>query len=296
MRLRFLSPLVALCAASSGCVEDVPIAAECPPDYAGPCLVELDGGEPPPQPEDPPPTARIDGGVRADAASDGDAVSGTSLPPLPAIRNESFEFQNDTTMPGDVTALSTPFTDISPWYTCQPIAAGQTGNSLTAVRAEDRLEAGTTEGAPKVAVGPSQGNTFITIGYLVNIVPMPLLQRLSTPLRAGQEYAFAIDALATSADALLSLEVRGNEQGCLGGQSQSTLVRSPPITSQDWTTVCVRFTPSTDLSYLILAAEPNFPDSNIDPGQMLIEGDLLGGPRLVFDNIREATSERCPEL
>ncbi|MET0283237.1 MAG: hypothetical protein ABW352_02160, partial [Polyangiales bacterium] len=233
---------------------------------------------------------------RPDTGSIADATSGTTLPPLPPLRNESFEFQNDTNVAGDVTALNTLLTDISPWYTCQPIAAGQTANSLTAVRAEKGLEAGTTEGAPKVAVSPDDGNTFITIGYLVNIVPMPLLQRLSTPLRAGQEYAFAIEALATSADALLSLEVRGNEQGCLGPSSQSMLVRSAPITAQSWTTVCVRFTPTTDLSYLILAAEPNFPDSNIDPGQMLIEGDILGGPRLVFDNIREATPELCPDL
>ncbi|HEX5658105.1 MAG TPA: hypothetical protein VFX59_12960 [Polyangiales bacterium] len=280
----------------AGCVEDVPIAAECPPGQRGPCLVELDGGQVEPSPpDDPAPSARVDAGAPLDTSSiRTDASSGATYP-LPLIENASFEFATDFSVAGDVTAVGSLTTSINPWYTCQPIG-GQTGNSVTAVRAETSLTAGSTEGEPKVDVAPKDGDTFVTVGYLVNVVPLPLMQRLDTPLQQGKTYAFAIDALATSSAAMLSLEVRANEQGCLSLGTQPVLYKTKPITSLTWSTVCVRFTPSADLSYLILAAEPNFPDSQISPAEMFIEGDILGGPRLVFDNIRQATPEECPEL
>lgn len=292
MRLRF-SPLLAL-GALLGCVENVPIAAECPPDRSAPCFVELDGGEVDAPPTVLPPVARADAGTRDGATISAEA--GTSPATMPPLENLSFEFSSANSVAGDVTTVSnlTTITAIAPWYTCQPIG-GQTGNSVTAVRAETGLPAGTKEGEPKVAVAPSDGETFITVGYLVNIVPMPLLQHLATPLRDGQRYAFAIDALATSTTAMLSLQLRANTQGCLGASSQQKLFTSEPISAQTWSTVCVSFTSPAELDYLILAAEPSA-GSTIDPAEMLIEGDILGGPRLMFDRIRAATPAECPNL
>jgi hypothetical protein len=297
MRAPVSSSLIVL-GALAGCVEDVPIAAECPPDRTGPCLVEVDGGHTDPPAPDGPPTAAVrpDASVPPEASAPVlDATSGSELDPMPPFENLSFEFTNPLGVAGDITTVGGLTTSINPWYTCQPIGA-QTGNSVTAVRAETGLSAGDTEGAPKVDVSATDGQTFVTVGYLVNVVPLPLMQRLETQLQQGKRYAFAIDALATSQAARLSLEVRANEQGCLSLVEQPQLYKSAPITSLTWTTLCVSFEAPADLSYLVLAAEPNFPDSVIDPAGMLIEGDILGGPRLVFDHIRPATREECPDL
>jgi hypothetical protein len=292
-------PSLIVLGALAGCVEDVPIAAECPPDRAGPCIVEFDGGRADPPPPDGPPTAVVpqDASVPPEEASAPvvDAVVQRELDPMPPFENLSFEFTTPFGAAGDVTTIGSLTTSIEPWHTCQPIGA-QTGNSVTAVRAETALPAGATEGTPKVEVNATDGETFVTVGYFVNVVPLPLMQRLDTPLQQGQRYAFAMDALATSQAALLSLEVRANEQGCLSLGAQPQLYKSAPITSLSWTTLCVSFEAPSDLSYLILAAEPNFPDSVISPTDMLIEGDLFGGPRLAFDHIRPATREECPEL
>jgi hypothetical protein len=291
-------PSLIVLGALAGCVEDVPIAAECPPDRAGSCIVRVDGGHTAPPPPDGPPTAEVrpDAGVPQEASLPVvDATAVRELDPMPPFENLSFEFANALSIAGDVTTLGSLTTSIEPWYTCQPIG-GQAGNSVTAVRAETALSAGDTEGAPKVDVSATDGETFVTVGYLVNVVPLPLMQRLDTPLQRGQRYAFAIDALATSQAALLSLEVRANEQGCLGLGTHPQLYKSAPISSLTWTTLCVSFEAPADYSYLILAAEPNFPDSVIDPAGMLIDGDLLGGPRLVFDHLRPATREECPDL
>jgi len=104
-----------------------------------------------------------------------------------------------------------------------------------------------------------------------------------------------VDALTTSPEAQLSVEIRANERGCLGADSQTTLFKSPAVTSLDWTPVCVNFTAPRELRYMGIAATNN-PDSVIDPSSLLLEGDILGGPRLFFDHIRPATPEECPEL
>jgi hypothetical protein len=125
---------------------------------------------------------------------------------------------------------------------------------------------------------------------------MPLLQPLTTPLLAGHSYAFVVDVLSTSVSALYSVELRGNERACLGADSQQTLFRSAAISAQSWQPVCVRFTAPQDLPYLILAATPPTPPNLTDSAGMLLQGDLLGGPRLMFDHIRPATASECPGL
>ncbi len=287
MRLRLFSSLSLLAA---GCVEDVPIAAECPPDDPGPCIVEFDGGNAiRPQPDAA--SARADAALPPPSIVGRDAGAGYVLPPF---QNLSFEFSTADSMAGDVTAVSsiTSTTSIHPWYTCQPIG-GSTGNSVTAVRAETGLSAGTTESSPKADVAPSDGKVFITVGYLVNIVNMPLVQRLRTPLQANTRYAFAIDALATSPAAELSLEIRANEQGCLG--SSQSLFNSSPVTTSSWMTLCVSFSAPEDLTYVALAANTDSATSVLEATNLL-GGDPLGGPRLVLDNIREATAKECPQL
>lgn len=275
------------------CVEDVKIAAECPPNRPGPCLVEFDGGIIVPAP----PSARLDGGAvispRTDSALPGEPADDAGSYIFGELRNPSFEFTRDSGVAGDVVALSVLTTNISPWYTCQPIG-GATGNSVTAVRAETGLAAGPELGAPKVDAGPTDGRTFVTIGYLVNLVLLPLVQQLTQPLQEGQRYAFVVDAFTTSPEALLSVEVRANKQGCLGAGSQTTLFKSAPITALDWTPVCVSFTSPSELNYLGIAATANA-DSVLDTSSLL-QGDILGGPRLFFDHIRPATPELCPEL
>lgn len=289
MRVRFTS-FIFLCAVT-GCVEDVPLATDCPPERAGRCVVELDAAGVLVIPPIEDPTTPVDAGSQVDAAVPPDAGPGYVMPP---IVNPSFEFASPSNVPGDVTTLTTPFTNIDPWYTCQPIG-GQVSNSVTAVRAEIALPKGDTEGAPKVDVAPTDGKTFVTIGYLVNILPLPLLEPLAEPLRRGQRYAFVIDVLATSQAAQLALEVRANAQGCLGPTSQRTLFTSDPITSLNWRPLCVNFTAPSDLSQLILATTTTA-TSVIDPAGMLLDGDLLGGPRLAFDHIRPATRAECPNL
>lgn len=280
-----------MCCALTACVEDVKIAADCPPDRPGSCIVELDGSFEPPDL----PSARVDGGISRPADSavpalpDGDAASYI----FGNIGNPSFEFTRDSGVAGDVVALSVLTTDISPWYTCQPIG-GTVANSVTAVRAETGLVAGSNLGEPAIDVDPTDGRTFVTIGYLVNIVLMPLLQELPQPLQAGQGYAFVVDALTTSPAAQLSVEVRANKQGCLGAGDQTTLFKSAPVTSLDWSPVCVRFTAPSELKYMGIAATANA-DSSLDPSSLL-EGDILGGPRLFFDHIRPATPAECPGL
>ncbi|HEY6879275.1 MAG TPA: hypothetical protein VI299_14715 [Polyangiales bacterium] len=287
MRVR-LPSILALCVAS-GCVEDVPIATDCPPERVGRCVIELDAGIVIVPSDDA--STQADVGPKNDALVPPDAGPNYVMPP---IANPSFEFASPSNVPGDVTTLTTPFTNIDPWYTCQPIG-GQVSNSVTAVRAETGMSKGDTEGAPKVDVAPTDGKTFITIGYLVNILPFPLLQVLAEPLHPGQRYAFALDVLATSQAAQLAVELRANNEGCLGPTTQRALFTSDPITSLTWRTLCVSFTVPTDLSRLILATTTT-DGSVINPASMLLEGDVFGGPRLVIDRIRPATRAECPNL
>ncbi|HEY6881347.1 MAG TPA: hypothetical protein VI299_25150 [Polyangiales bacterium] len=287
MRVRFPS-ILALCAVT-GCVEDVPIATDCPPERVGRCVVELDADIVViPSDDDP---GERDAGAKTDALVPPDAGPNYVMPPLV---NPSFEFASPNNVPGDVTTLTTPFTNIDPWYTCQPLG-GQVSNSVTAVRAETGLSKGDTEGAPKVDVAPTDGKTFVTIGYLVNILPFPLLQVLAEPLHPGQRYAFVLDVLATSQAAQLAVELRANNEGCLGPTTQRALFTSDPVTSLTWHPLCVSFTAPTELSRLILATTTTA-NSVIDPAGMLLEGDVLGGPRLVIDHIRPATRAECPNL
>jgi hypothetical protein len=312
MRAR-LAPSLLLCAVS-GCVEDVPVAAECPPDRSGPCLVEVDGqaGFDSGVPErdgssvpldgrvSPPPD--VDAALR-DAAGDAEPPDAAELAPdagpdpvpdagtpwpyvTPPIDNASFEFANSFSVTGDVTTVTSLTTSISPWYTCQTV--GGLLDSSTGVRAETKLNAGTSVGAPKVNVDPTQGRTFITMGYWANLVPVPLIQPLETPLQPGQRYAFAVDALATSQTGQLSLQVRANQTSCIG--AQTTLYTSAPITSLSWTTLCVSFSAPTQLPYLMLTVDRT--SASVIP----TASDLLSGPRLLLDNIRPATPEECPEL
>lgn len=295
--MRSLPYLPILCCTLSACVESVLLASECPPDLVGPCTFELDAGVD--ASGDRPSAMEVfDAGVVApeDAAPILPSLPSDAGPPpvFPRIANPSFEFARDSGTAGDVVALSLAPADISPWYTCQPIG-GTVSNAVTAVRAETFVAAGSSERMPKVDVRPRDGRTFISIGYFVNILPMPLLQELPVSLRKGERYAFAIDVLTTSPEAQLSVQIRGNDQGCLGPTSQSTLFTSTPVTSLTWTTVCVGFVTPRQLTYLVVAAEPA-PGSNLDPSSLILEGTIIDGPRLYFDDLRPATPEECPGL
>lgn len=282
---------------AAGCSELVGLGSECPM-LDSECKIErsaTDSGIPGPRATHPsgPDAAPIqplldasDANVAAqlplDAGAD-DIPRGAAQ--FPAVRNGGFELTLG--MPGDVTTVSLPTaTQVTPWYSCQAIGAG--ANPTTAVRAESSVTLSDSETPPgAVVTAPDGSGTFISMQYLVKIVPIPLVQQLDEPLHVGRHYAFAIDVQSTNPEAELSLRVLGgnDESACLGGGE--VLGESDPLTAAGWQTICLPFTVSAEHTHVVLS---------------LRSGALLGGAlnsstaRLFFDNLRPITEAVCPKL
>jgi hypothetical protein len=287
-RLRFAWSLGLL--SVLGCSELVSLGTVCP-EGNGICAVPEDAAL---LPADVGPLP-ADGGVAVPVAEAGadvnDAGQGPQLAPdadvpvveplvaFPQLRNGDFALTNGA--PGDVTYLSVPTaTLIAPWFTCQPIGAGD--GIATAVRAESSVTLADSETPPGAMVGAPDGSeTFVSIRHLVTLVDLPLVQRLAEPLRQGQRYAIAVDVRTGNTDALLSLQLRGgNADLCLSTSSQSVLAETDPITQVGWQTVCLPFVAPLDYTHLILS----------------VKSELLRDARLFFDHMRPATARECPAL
>lgn len=274
LRLPLLVPLATLL----GCTELVVLGDECPRNAA--CVVELDGNviDPPIDAGLDPAEPSLDSGDLLDAhpdvvSSDGyvPAADDASVWLLPPLQNPSFELTDG--QPGDVAAVSLPTgTVIAPWFSCQPIGGGP--GALTGVRAENVLAI--NDGRPSVVIA-KDGLTFIAMQYFVALFAPALVQELSTPLRAGTEYGFALDVRITNPDARLSLQVYGAQEPCVGTSDATLLAETGPLSSTGWQTACLRFTAPVDLPYF-----------------MLVESapDGLSNDRLFFDNLRSV--ESCP--
>lgn len=266
--------------ALTGCIEVVGLGSECPPDvFRCPDLPPMDqpSAEPhfdasvivrPPIDDDAGDDVTL--GNQDDALATRDASVDGALLPVPALANWSFELTQG--QPGDVTTISLPsFTAIAPWFTCQPIGGGTT--PLTAVRAEYGLD-------PRALypIGPTDLSTFTSIRYFANVVQVPLVQKLSEPLRAGHPYAFSIDVRATGSIAHLSLQVRGAND-CLSIGSPELLAESDLVQPGGWQRICLAFTPINDHAMLLLQVNSN----------PQVSDDLL-----LLDNIGAAVD--CPAL
>ena len=280
-----------------GCSELVGLGSECPM-LDSECAVErssADGGMPGPRgmhPAGGPDAAPIqplldasDAKVAVQMPLDAGGDDTPRVADFPAVLNGGFELTLGG--PGDVTTVSLPSaTQVAPWYSCQAIGAG--ANPTTAVRAENSVTLSDSETPPGAVVMASDGSdTFISMQYLVKIVPIPLVEQLDQPLEPGRHYAFAIDVQSTNPEAELSLRVLGgtDESACLGGGE--VLVESDPIVTPGWQTLCLPFTVSAEHTHMVLS---------------LRSGALLGGAlnsataRLFFDNLRPATEAVCPKL
>jgi len=268
--------------ATWGCTEAIPLGSECPAD-PGVCkrpasgdgaprpelpededddLEPLDGGAPFPARDAEPP---VEAGSAVDA---GEPRDGGPIPLFPAMRNPSFELTGGAA--GDVTVLSLNGTVIAPWYTCQPVGGGTPG-PLTAVRVEHGAVARDTVdgGALDQAVAPQHGTVFVSMQYFAGLIQLPLLQQLREPMRAGVPYGLAIDVRVSNPASNLSLILAGTADSCWS--SNDLLTVTPPITQSGWRTLCLHFTPATDLPNLVLAVGSTTP---------------LDGSRLFLDNLR----------
>ncbi|MDB4976244.1 MAG: hypothetical protein JWN48_4585 [Myxococcaceae bacterium] len=290
MRARSLTSL-SLCSllALAGCSELVPLGSACP-ESADSCLIDDDGGGSVATPDAQAPTSD-DAGMAMLPASADDAAAQTSsdatvaVPSVrfPLLDNGGFDLR-DMSSPGDVTTLST--TNIKPWYTCQPIGGP---DNTTAVRAETMVTLADTElPAGATVLAPDGAGTFVSMQYLINIVPISLLQSLAGPLAPGEPYGFAIDVQSPNPSAKLSLQVRGTGDGddCLnlGG---NVLVESDPITTTGWQTLCLSFTATEAYTHLVLTPKSGAP----------LTGAITNAKaRLLLDNLRAVTTAECPGL
>ncbi|MET0340677.1 MAG: hypothetical protein ABW252_06730 [Polyangiales bacterium] len=285
MQTRLL-PALALVSLVGACSELVDLGSECPP-HVSVCL------DPPPPVEVPGPSVpgpTLDAGSagtidmlgeRDDAqrpsdggpAVDGNGEGSGAVATLPALFNRSFELTQGG--PGDITTVSLPtFTSISPWYTCQAIGQGSTG-PLSAVRAENTLDAGSAEAAGAIAA--TDARTFVSIRYFGNVLAVPLIQRLGAPMTRGTRYGLAADVRALSSSTHLSLQVKGGND-CLGiTQQPEVLATTAPVTPGAWQRVCISFVPSATYNLIGLQA---------------VSTSSLSDDILLVDNLREATD--CP--
>jgi len=274
-RLNFFAIVWLGCAAMIGCSENIALGSECRElGSSCPPASVLDGADAPIPPSEAgrPDAARpMDAGPplvdaftppAAEASSPGDASV------VLVLGNPSFErLQGE---PGDITTVNAIVpggTLIAPWYTCQPIGAGNTG--LTAVRAEAMVERLDADGGVTEVVQPSEGMTMVSIAHFANVF-FPLIQELEAPLASGQRYSFTLDVHALAEEPELWLQVWGAD-GCLPDE---LLAESPPVRGPTWQTVCFDFTPEEPHRLVLLQAKSSSP---------------LGGARLLFDNLQPTT-------
>ncbi|MDB4988855.1 MAG: hypothetical protein JWN04_4033 [Myxococcaceae bacterium] len=292
MRARFRShvclPLGALLSLAA-CSELVPLGSECPAT-GEPCIVADDSGSEveldayiAPAPVDAGMTNVTPPPADADIVVPPDSSMRTLSLAFPPLSNPGFELSGGP--PGDVTTVSG--TMIAPWYTCQPIGGG--ANPTTAVRAESSVTLSASEMPAGATISSPDGSgTFISMQYLVEFVPIPLVQGLTSPLVVGEPYAFAIDVQSPSLAAELSLQVRGtgDNDDCLN-LGQNLLVASDPIRTAGWHTLCLPFTSTVAYTHLVLT---------LDSAVALSNALNVQSARLLFDNVRAATAAECPEL
>ncbi|MFT3926801.1 MAG: hypothetical protein QM778_29925 [Myxococcales bacterium] len=149
--------------------------------------------------------------------------------PFPAFQNPSFE-RTSGTGPGDLAVGATGA--LAPWVACA-IPIGQF-NFL-------RVEQDT------FGVTPTDGSYFLGYSYMYFVnISMPVAQTLQIPLKAGQRYAFLVDVRSQSgSDEQLGLLVKGGTTPCV---APTTLAEGDYLPNDVWTTQCITFTPSSDLS------------------------------------------------
>lgn len=186
----------------------------------------MDGGELP-----------SDAGPALDATADDAAVllpvldAGPGTPP-PALRNPSFERVTGSGA-GDLNFSA--FRALDPWYVC--LAPAQ----LDFVTVKENFE----------GVTPTDGRYFVGFGYTYVVdLTVPIAQELATPLKAGQRYAFLVDVRSKSGGAeQLGLIVRGgtNLTPCA---FLTSLAETDYLPDNQWTTQCITFTPTTDLTQI----------------------------------------------
>lgn len=275
-----------------GCSEGVSLGTECP-RHMGICRQSLDGAiqggdddddrsEPSDGLDEPPVMTPHDASVLLDAmplppdASHGDVVDAGVAALFPGLFNPSFELTAGNT--GDVTVLSANGTVIAPWYTCQPIGGGTSG-PLSAVRAERSAVVRTTlpdGGVQDVSVTARDGATFVSMQYFAGLLQIPLVQKLTEPLRPGADYEIAVDVLVSNPASRLALAVSGASDNCWASTDR-LLTMTTGILSSSWQTVCLPFRASDAYSRLVFAVSAD---------------NLLNGNRIYIDNLRPVTDRR----
>lgn len=288
-QLGLTASALALGATLSGCIEAIPLGSECPsaPGVCQPMGLDAGRGASSTGPSTPPHDAAPADAARAPIEA---AVPPESDPPedaggprqllLPALDNLSFEFTGSE--PGDVTVIGPNRSIIAPWYTCQPIGGGKAG-PLSAVRAERAVlivDARDADASVAIdSIQPTDGDTFVSEQYFAGLLSVPLVQQLAEPLRAGEEYGFAIDVRATGPMPRLALSVYGADGGCLPSGNAHLLAIVQPERVRKWQTVCVRFVAPLPHTHLFFSVTSD---------------SLLNGDRLFIDNIRQTAECETP--
>lgn len=273
-----------------GCEETVALGTECPP-IGRLCLLGSDA------------TPALDAGVGAgtdgggqvgiddplfDAAAfaidDGgipllavdDAGFGAMGEAFPALRNPSFLITGGAA--GGVTAVINVSVDvpaeIAPWEACQLVDLKVVpGLNFTAVTVARKVTY--TNGV----ITPTEGDSFLSITFPdfvpTAIAEIPISQQLMSPLRAGVTYGFAMDVRTADPTTTHTVKVYGSNTRC--GRDHKLASADVPA-GDAWTTVCVRFTPTGNYTYLSLAA-----------GSGALIQSPFTTPGLFIDNIRLAT-------
>jgi hypothetical protein len=238
--------------ASSACSSTVFLGAEC---ASGRCQGDGDGldigdgdgdgdaradggsgmGEPDDSGQAPDSGGMLDASPQLPDGSPGPGAddSGSAATLTPDFFNPSFERINGSPA-GDLAdfALGTG-PDISPWKACQ------TDFMAGFLRAEQS----------RGDVRPSDGDTFLNFGFpYFAALPIPLYQRLATPMRAGQRYAFVVELRAEDPllDEQLAVIIRGGNVGC--NAFNDTLGMTPYQKNGAWVSHCIAFTAASDMN------------------------------------------------
>ena len=241
--------LLALTFSLAACDATVVLGTDCPP-RRGVCLGDCAPGDEPESEDARSGDAHI-GALDGDVLADAHVDAGPAI--FPPLENRSFELR-DGGVEGGLPLLTIP-SPIAPWYACR------TG-----------LSTATSMRAGMANILPTDGATFLADSFpIVALNLNGLNQDLTSPLRAGQRYAFVVDLWAeggSSSD--LELQVVAGTV-CL--PTVTPLGSSGPLPNGGWQRRCIRFTPVRDVSTLALMV--NAPD------------DFLNfGARLYVDNIR----------
>jgi len=206
-------------------------------DAAGPGPAHGDGGR----------QTGLDGGPEPDLdatspawedASFPEDDAGVMIPPgpdggpgtaYPGFQNPSFE-RTSGRGPGDLAVNAAGA--LSPWVACA-IPIGQFNFLHVEQNANN--------------VFPTDGSYYLSYSYMYFVdISMPVAQTLPTPLKAGRRYAFLVDVRSQSGDdEQLGLLVKGGNTPCV---VPTTLASGDYLPNDQWTTQCITFTPSIDMS------------------------------------------------